>query len=259
MYHVALLFIANAQRKSTDENRLNPPPIYPNFLHIYPFQWVPTASAFRNFPVKPSDQFHNAMPITAPQFIGTLVIAALLSACSSSETPPETPPQLEVSAPSEPVRIKKTRESTSTNYSAKDIKGPYSTVSPWRYIVTSPEMSIYAKLVETSNYSKKVHNEGLIVLAPENGAFDAQKDWKSLLKEENKAALNCFVELYLLEGPASGKSLEGAHTNIAGAEVHIEDRGGELFLEDGHLAGRQIATDRGIVVPMTTLIGEVEL
>ena len=195
------------------------------------------------------------MPITSPQFIGTLVVAALLSACSNSETPPPSA----VSAPSETVRLEKTRESTSTNYSAKDIKGPYSTISPWRYIITSPEMSIYAKLVETSNYSKKVHNEGLIVLAPENGAFDAHKWWKSLLKEENKAALNSFIEQHLLEGPASGKSLEGAHTNIAGAKVHIEDRGGELFLGDGHLSGRQVATDRGIVVPMTTLIGEVEL
>ena len=259
MYHIALLFIANAQRKSTDEKRLTPPPIYPNFLNIYPFQWVPTASAFRNFTVKSSNQFHNAMPITAPQFIGTLVIAALLSACSSSETPSETPPQLEVSAPSEPVRKEKTRESTSTNYSAKAIKGPYSTVSPWRYIVTSPEMSIYAKLVGASNYGKKIHNDGMIVLAPENGAFDTQKDWKSLLKEENKAALNSFVELYIFEGPASGKSLEGAHTNMAGVEVHIVDRGGELFLGDGHLSGRQVATDRGIVVPLTTLIGEVEL
>jgi hypothetical protein len=199
------------------------------------------------------------MPIPSLQLIGTLVIATLLGACSNSETPSETPPQHEVSAPSEPVHIEKTRESTSTNYSAKAIKGPYSTVSPWRYIVTSPEMSIYAKLVGASNYGKKVHNDGMIVLAPENGAFDGQKNWKSLLDEENKAALNSFVEQYLLEGPASGKSLEGAHTNASGAEVHIVDRGGELFLEDGHLAGRQVATDRGIIVPMTTLIGGVEL
>jgi hypothetical protein len=143
-------------------------------------------------------------------------------------------------------------------YTADEINGPYSTVSPWRYIVTSPEMLRFAKLVSGSDYARKIHAGGYIVLAPENAAFDKDKAWKLLLKHDRKSDLNAFVEQYILEGPATGKSLKGRQTDLAGNAVDIVDKDGDLFLGDGHLASRQVATDAGLIVPLTTLIAPIK-
>jgi hypothetical protein len=143
-------------------------------------------------------------------------------------------------------------------YTADEINGPYSTVSPWRYIATSPEMLRFAKLVSGSDYARKIHTGGYIVLAPENAAFDKDKAWKALLKPDRKSDLNAFVEQYILEGPATGKLLEGRQTDLAGNAVDIVNKEGDLFLGDGHLASRQVATDAGLIVPLTTLIATIK-
>jgi len=153
---------------------------------------------------------------------------------------------------------KVTRSASGSKHTAEEIKGPYSTVSPWRYIVTSPEMLRFAKLVASSDYGRTIHAGGYILLAPENSAFDHDKGWKALLRPEKKSQLNAFIEQYVLEGPPTGKMLEGRHTNLAGDDVEILKKEGDLFLGDGHLASRQVATGSGLVVPLTTLIGPIE-
>ena len=79
-------------------------------------------------------------------------------------------------------------------YTEEELNRPYSTVSPWRYIVTGPETQYFERLVQTSKLGRTVHGSRHAVLVPRDVTFQDNKEWKALLDEDNFEALERFVK-----------------------------------------------------------------
>lgn len=143
-------------------------------------------------------------------------------------------------------------------YTEEELNRPYSTVSPWRYIVTGPETQYFERLVGTSKLGRTVHGSRHAVLVPRDVTFKDNRDWKDLMDEENFDALQRFVKAHILVGVKSKKSLEGIYEDLNGNTVAIErDDMGQLVCGGARLLGQEVETDQGLVIPVVGMVEEV--
>lgn len=185
------------------------------------------------------------------RLLSLLTLPLLLTACSGGNTQAEGTPSDETTetAPAEGTQPKKRK-----SYTPEELNEPYSRVSPWRYIVTSPETQYFERLVGTSTHSKTVHGSGHTILVPEDETFTSNKEWKGILDEENREALDRLVGAHIIIGINSPKGLEGTYENLNGDPVVIErNEKGELVCGGSRLLGREVETDKGLVIPVIGL------
>ena len=71
--------------------------------------------------------------------------------------------------------------------------------SAYRYLISSDEYPIFAKLVKKSSLSKHIHSGDVTLLAPIDRAFEAYPDYKTLLKPGNESELDEFVSYHMLD------------------------------------------------------------
>ena len=181
------------------------------------------------------------------------ILPVLLVACSGGTTEAEEgQTQTEETTATEPAEGAKPKKRRS--YTAEELNEPYSRVSPWRYIVTSPETQYFERLVGTSAHSKTVHGGGHAILVPEDETFTSNKDWKGILDEEHREVLDRLVAAHVIIGIDSPKGLEGTYENLNGDPVVIErNEKGELVCGGSRLLGREVETDGGLVIPVIGL------
>lgn len=143
-------------------------------------------------------------------------------------------------------------------YTEEELNRPYSTVSPWRYIVTGPETHYFERLVHASQLGRTVHGSGHAVLVPRDITFQDNKNWKALMEEENFEALERFVKAHIIVGVKSKKSLEGIYEDLNGNTVAIEvDDMGQLACGGARLLGQEVETDQGLVIPVVGMVEEI--
>ena len=143
-------------------------------------------------------------------------------------------------------------------YTEEELNRPYSTVSPWRYIVTGPETQYFERLVQTSKLGRTVHGSRHAVLVPRDVTFKDNKEWKALMDEENFEALERFVKAHIIVGVQSKKSLEGIYEDLNGNTVAIEaDDMGQLTCGGARLLGQEVETDQGLVIPVVGMVEEI--
>ena len=183
-----------------------------------------------------------------------LALSIMLVACGGADHAPETNAAADTEQSSEDavkVKGKKGRRA----YTEEELTEPYSRVSPWRYIVTSPETQYFARMVGKSSVARTVHNSGHALLVPEDGTFTRNTEWKGILDEGQEAALDRFVKAHIVVGIKGPKMLEGAYENLNGDPVVIErNAAGELVCGGARLLGRELETDGGLVIPILGMV-----
>ena len=143
-------------------------------------------------------------------------------------------------------------------YTAEELNQPYSTVSPWRYIVTGPETQYFERLVSKSKLARTVHGSGHAVLVPRDMTFKENRDWKGLMDEENAEALDRFVRAHIIVGIKGKKSLEGTYEDLNGNAVAIEsDDMGQLTCGGARILGQEVETDQGLVIPVVGMVESI--
>ena len=143
-------------------------------------------------------------------------------------------------------------------YTAEELNQPYSTVSPWRYIVTGPETQYFERLVGTSKLARTVHGSGHAILVPRDITFKENRDWKRLMEEENADALDRFVRAHVIVGIKSKKSLEGTYEDLNGNTVSIaSDDMGQLTCGGARILGQEVETDKGLVIPVVGMVESI--
>ena len=177
-------------------------------------------------------------------------LALLLTACGgeaqNTQSDAPTPTETRGAQPQ-----KKKRKA----YTEEELNRPYSTVSPWRYIVTGPETQYFERLVVYSELGRTIHGSGHALLVPRDETFRDNKDWKSLIEPEQREALQRFVRAHVIVGLESPKSLEGVYENLNGETVVIErNEQGEMVCGGARLLGQEVETDYGLVVPVVGMV-----
>jgi len=182
------------------------------------------------------------------------IIPLLLFACGGSETDTQTaPPKKEAANP------KMKGKTPKRAYTAEELNAPYSTVSPWRYIVTSPETQYFERIVGKSSLARTVHSGGYALLVPDDATFTQNKDWKGILDEDQQEACDRFVRAHMIERIKGPKMLEGNYTDLNGKPVIIEqNERGELVCGGARLLGRELETDAGLVIPVSGMVAPID-
>lgn len=129
------------------------------------------------------------------------------------------------------------------------------TTSPYRYIISAEDYSIFGSLVKASNLSKHIHGAGMTLLAPKNRAFDGNTDYKTWLQNGDVAKIDAFVAPYILKGRVSYKELkeEANLTNHLGNVLEIGVQGG-ITVGGASVSTEEVFTKNGIVIGMNELM-----
>ena len=127
--------------------------------------------------------------------------------------------------------------------------------SAYRYLISSNEYPIFAKLVKKSSLSKHIHSGDVTLLAPIDRAFEAHPEYKALLKPGNESALDEFVSYHIVDEPLEYKSFsDGTNWTVhSGANLQLTKEGG-IYFGDAHVRSGSIETDRGTLIGMDDII-----
>lgn len=188
-----------------------------------------------------------------PLFFSILIL--LLASCSSStESETISPAKPGKAMPELEAKAKLSRRA----YTAEELNRPYSTVSPWRYIYTSPEAQYFKKMVTVSSHSRVVHSAGHAVLVPRDETFKDNKTWKGIMEKENLAVLDRFVGAHIIKGIEGPKELEGVYEDLNGNTIVIETaKDGEQVCGGARLLGQVVETDNGVVIPVMGMVEDI--
>lgn len=129
------------------------------------------------------------------------------------------------------------------------------TTSPYRYVITSEDYSIFGSLVKASTLSKHIHGAGMTLLAPKNRAFEGNNDYRTWLQNGDVAKIDAFVAPYILKGRVSYKELkeEANLTNHLGNVLEIDVQGG-VTVGGASVSTEEVFTKNGIVIGMNELM-----
>ncbi len=188
------------------------------------------------------------------KFKSALILPLFLYACGGSPDAP-SPDAVEVQQEATKNGVKGKGKKVRKSYTAEELNEPYSRVSPWRYIVTSPETQYFERIVGKSTISRDVHNSGHAVLVPQDPTYTFDKEWKGILDEGQEAALDRYVKAHVVVGIKGPKMLEGQYENLNGDPVTIERNAmGELVCGGARLLGKEVETDAGLVIPVVGMV-----
>lgn len=129
------------------------------------------------------------------------------------------------------------------------------TTSPYRYIISAEDYSIFGNLVKASTLSKHIHGAGTTLLAPKNRAFEGNNDYRVWLQNGDVAKIDAFVAPYILKGRVSYKELkeEANLTNYLGNVLNVDVQGG-ITIGGASVSTEEVFTKNGIVIGMNELM-----
>lgn len=129
------------------------------------------------------------------------------------------------------------------------------TTSPYRYIISAEDYSIFGSLVKASTLSKHIHGAGTTLLAPKNRAFEGNNDYRVWLQNGDVAKIDAFVAPYILKGRVSYKELkeEANLTNYLGNVLNVDVQGG-ITIGGASVSTEEVFTKNGIVIGMNELM-----
>lgn len=129
------------------------------------------------------------------------------------------------------------------------------TTSPYRYVITTDDYSIFASLLQASTLSKHIHSAGTTLLAPRNRAFDGNTEYTNWLKEKNVAKIDAFIAPYILKSRISYKELKEQTTlpNYLGEDLKVSVEGG-VTVGGASVSTEEVFTKNGILIGMNELM-----
>ena len=129
------------------------------------------------------------------------------------------------------------------------------TLSPYRYVTSTERYTIFGSLVKASSLSRSIHSQGVTLLCPKDGAFEADSNWKTLLKEENREALDNWVSRHVIPvvmryGDFKTKE---EHLDLNGNSIMVETRGG-ITANGARVRSGDVPTENGTVIGLDDLL-----
>lgn len=129
------------------------------------------------------------------------------------------------------------------------------TLSPYRYVTSTERYTIFGSLVKASSLSRAIHSQGVTLLCPKDGAFEADSNWKTLLKEENREALDNWVSRHVIPvvmryGDFKTKE---EHLDLNGNSIMVETRGG-ITANGARVRSGDVPTENGTVIGLDDLL-----
>ena len=187
--------------------------------------------------------------------IFTSLLLLLLTSCSTGpDSTSSNPAKTEADNPSKENKAAPSKRA----YTQEELNQPYSTVSPWRYMITSPDAMYFEKMATASSHARAIHSAGYTLLLPRDQTFLEDKTWKGIMKEENREVLDRFVGAHIIKGIQSPKGLIGVYEDLNGNAVAIETRAdGEQICGGARLLGQVVETDNGIVIPVMGMVEDI--
>ena len=187
--------------------------------------------------------------------IFTSLLLLLLTSCSTGpDSTSSNPAKTAADNPSKETKAKPSKRA----YTQEELNQPYSTVSPWRYLITSPDAMYFEKMATLSSHARTIHASGHTLLLPRDQTFLEDKTWKGIMEEETREVLDRFVGAHIIKGIQSPKGLIGVYEDLNGNAVVIETRDdGEQICGGARLLGQVVETDNGIVIPVMGMVEDI--
>lgn len=131
------------------------------------------------------------------------------------------------------------------------------TLSPFKFVTTTPEFSKFGAFVKASSYAKELHNGNWALLAPTDLSFSNYNvEALALIRlPENQKMCDAFIEKHILKMPFSIyklTDLEQAET-ITGKKIKVDEK--TLTIGGARYSGVEFNTSVGRVISMDEPIG----
>ena len=128
-------------------------------------------------------------------------------------------------------------------------------ISPFRYVTSTPQFSIFAQLVKASTHSRVIHGNGVTLLCPTDAAFAQMDNWKLLLRSGNQEEIDDFVAHHVLLDVMTYNDFKllDRHETLAGEDVVVETTDG-IFANDAHVRSGYVATENGSVIGLDDIM-----
>lgn len=129
-------------------------------------------------------------------------------------------------------------------------------LSPYRYIISSDDYTVFSNLLQNSSLSKHVHNSGVTIFAPNNSAFDSIPEFKSLLNDDNEKHLDNFISNHIVDQTLDYKTFisEPNSWTMNSGESYVFDKRDGLKFNSAELSAEHADTDNGTVIGMNEVI-----
>ena len=193
----------------------------------------------------------------SPIFVGVGIVLAflLLSACTpagvDSKKAPVPADQLSPQARQTMERQKQEALRLKTVGKVKE----NNTLSPYRYVTSTERYAIFGSLVKASRLSRLIHSQGVTLLCPKDEAFEADSNWKTLLREENRQALDSWVSRHVIPIVMSYEEFKTKreHLDFNGNSIKVETRGG-ITANGARVRSGDVPTENGTVIGLDDLL-----
>lgn len=129
------------------------------------------------------------------------------------------------------------------------------TLSPYRYVTSTERYAIFGSLVKASSLSRSIHSQGVTLLCPKDKAFEADSNWKTLLREENREALDNWVSRHVIPMVMSYGDFKSKeeHLDLNGNPIMMETRGG-ITANGARVRSGDVSTENGTVIGLDDLL-----
>ena len=183
-------------------------------------------------------------------FVAVFLGAAL--GCTSTTSPPA--PEQEQMAPATKLspagrKSMERRIEERGNFQELNQVVEENTISPYRYVISTDQHSIFGSLVKASSHSRMIHGSGVTLLCPTNKAFATFDKWKMLLGRGKQVELDDFVAHHVLPTIMSYEALKAktTHTTLSGDVFNLETHGG-ISINGAHVRSGHVTTLNGSVI-----------
>ena len=188
-------------------------------------------------------------------WLGISLAFLLLPACSpkGGESNKEPVPADQLSPQARQTMERQKQESLRLRTMGKVEKE--NTLSPYRYVTSTESYTIFGSLVKASSLSRSIHSQGVTLLCPKDAAFEADLNWKTLLREENREALDNWVSRHVIPivmryGDFKTKE---EHQDLNGNPIKVETRGG-IKANGARVRSGDVPTENGTVIGLDDLL-----
>ena len=129
------------------------------------------------------------------------------------------------------------------------------TLSPYRYVTSTERYTIFGSLVKASSLSRSIHSQGVTLLCPNDDAFEADSNWKSLLREENRQALDNWISRHVIPIVMRYEDFKTKkeHLDLNGNPIKVETRGG-ITAGGARVRSGDVTTENGTIIGLDDLL-----
>ena len=188
-------------------------------------------------------------------WFGIAMALVLLPSCNSTEDPSAKEPvpanQLSPQARKTMERQKQEAVRIRTLGKVKE----ENTLSPYRYVTSTERYAIFGSLVKASSLSRSIHSQGVTLLCPKDEAFEADSNWKTMLREENREALDNWVSRHVIPIVMSYGDFKTQveHLDVNGNVIKVETRGG-ITANGARVRSGDVPTENGTIIGLDDLL-----